>query len=228
MESDLLMIEKYKGVSVVLLGNFNPLMYHPTWFAKNGIISDEDANNIISDKDAKLILSPGLTIFQTSNLQFNISPDRFTVESKKEPLILVKDAVLKSFEKLLSLTIKAMGVNYSSHIELESNHQKQLFADRLTPKNHWTTLLEDEVDGDDRLSGLTKLTMKKVTDFGMINFNLEPSNRLSIGVYTVCNHHFKMPEDSEFAEDAMQLLEKNFDLAKEKTNSIILEIFEGF
>ena len=32
------------GCGVVLVGHFNPLIFSPSWFAKNGIVGEEEAS----------------------------------------------------------------------------------------------------------------------------------------------------------------------------------------
>jgi hypothetical protein len=34
-----------EGVNVVLLGSFNPRIFDPWWFAKEGLIQDDEAKN---------------------------------------------------------------------------------------------------------------------------------------------------------------------------------------
>ncbi|MBU1093582.1 MAG: hypothetical protein KKH01_03880 [Firmicutes bacterium] len=218
--------EQHKGVSIVLVGNFSPLMFHPTWFSKNEVISEDDADAVVKNTNSNMVVSPGLTIFQTSNLEFSITPDRFMILAKKDPVIFAKDSILKTFERMSSVSIKALGINNFTIIELENASQFQDFADRLAPKDLWTNLLEDEVTGDDRKSGLIKMTMMKKTEFGAINFTIESTNKVKYGIHVSCNHHFDLAPDNGFADEAMAIIEKNFVNSSEKTQAVIDEIFK--
>lgn len=215
------------GMSIVLLGNFNPLMFHPIWFSSNGVISKSEADFVITSKQGNTILSPGLTIFQTLNLEFNITQDRFMIQSLKEPSVTVIDAIQRTFQELSSIRISAIGINYFSHVQLPSMSFIHRFADRIAPKKVWSTLLEDEVSGDDRQSGLLKMIMQKKTDKLVVNLSIEPSQLVKQAIYVHCNHHYPMSSDFDSAAYALEIISENHEIAYTKTHMIIDEIFGG-
>ena len=62
-----------KECSVVVLGSFNPTMFHPYWFQKHGIITKDEADFAINRKDSfQMVLTGPLTIFRTEELIIRI------------------------------------------------------------------------------------------------------------------------------------------------------------
>ncbi|PAT01780.1 hypothetical protein CI105_04640 [Candidatus Izimaplasma bacterium ZiA1] len=213
--------------SIVLVGNFNPLIYHPEWFYKNDILSSEDVNAIINAPQPNLVISPALTIFQTANIEVNITPEKFTVKGRKEPFVIIKDLIIKSFENMGSTPVMQLGVNDHYHVKFDTSADLQIFADSITPKSKWSNLLGEEVEGDDRKSGLVKIVMQKNTEEGNINYTIEPSRAVRYGIYISNNHHFNLPEEERFAEYALDIIEEYFYLTTEKTDLITEELLEG-
>ena len=219
--------KSHSSMSIVLIGSFNPLIYHPEWFKSNNILPPEDVDAVLNSQEPNLVVSPGLTLFRTSNIEINVTPERFMIKARKQPFVFIKDVLQKSFEKLGSTPVKQMGINDHYHIKFDSEKELQDFADIIVPKVRWNSLLGDEVKGTNRVSGLTKIQMRKTTDFGAINYTLEPSPVVKPGVYISNNHHYNLEEESQFAEDAMEILEQNFTTTVEKTDCITREIIFG-
>lgn len=223
------------NVSIVIVGAFNPLMFHPEWFLKNNVVAPGEIEAIMAKSTANnedpFVVTPNFTIFSTSQLLFNIFPDKFSITAIKEPFSIAQDAVKKTFENLGSMPMKAMGINSSAHFKMLSLSKYQEFGDRLTPKNYWEYLLKDEVKGDDRKSGLAQLTMKKERKDpkGAIVVSVGPSGRFFPeipGVYILCNDHYDFDKEI-YAEKASYLLDKYFDASLQESLKIQMSLFEG-
>ena len=205
--------------SVVLIGEFNPMIFQPEWFRRNDILSPEEVD-VAQNQNAKTptVISPQLTMFKTSQLSLHIEQKRFQVVAEKEPLIILKDFVSKTFEKLGGVVITSFGFNYSAHYKIESQEKYQIIGDRLAPKQYWECLLEDEVSGVDRKSGLISLTMQKTKDEkqGHLSMNLQPSALVQPGLYISCNDHTNMSEEQAVAEYAIERIVDIFDQSFDK------------
>lgn len=207
-----------KQCSVVLIGDFNPLMFQPEWFKRNEIISPEEVDIAETNKTAPMVISNQITVFKTSQLEIRIEQKRFQVVAEKEPFIVLKDFVTKTFEKLGGLIITAIGFNYSAHYDIGDKSKFQLIGDRLAPKKYWQVLLEEEVTGDDRKSGLTSITMQKNFDDekGHISMTLQPSVFFKPGVFITCNSHTNFKDDDSIADNVMETINESFELSFEK------------
>lgn len=207
-------IPERKQYSIVLIGEFNPAMFHPEWFTKNDIISQEECDFAKSQtQSVPLIVTSQLTMFKTSQLNVKIETKRFQVVCEKEPFIIVKDFIVKTFERLGSFMIKAYGINYSAHYNVGSISTYQTIGDNLAPKKYWEHLLEKEISGDERKSGLSSIQMQKIKEdgTGTISVVLQPSICIKPGVFIGCNDHTNVLDEDSSAEIVIDHLENTFD-----------------
>lgn len=181
--------KKSYSSSIVLIGNFSPMMFQPYWFKHCNILNDDEFNAI--DKKSNTIITAPLTVFETENLAFKIETKRFTIIAKKEPFELLTDTFERLQEKLDSVLIEKFGLNFSFHIDLETPENFKRFGDVLAPKKSWSAFLGDAVDLEDRISGLLTLAMRKQTDYGCINVKLESSTNSKYAVFFDYNFHFE-------------------------------------
>ncbi|MBQ8321432.1 MAG: hypothetical protein IJX92_03610 [Clostridia bacterium] len=208
--------------SIVLIGDFNPLMFQPEWFKRNEIISPEEVNIAENNKTSPMVVSNQITMFKTSQLDIRIEQKRFQVIAEKEPFVVLKDFVIKTFEKFSGLIISAMGLNYSAHYNVGDKSKYQLVGDRLAPKKYWKSLLEDEVSGDDRKSGLISITMQKNSDSDTehIAMTLQPSAIIKPGIFINCNSHTDFKDDASMADNVMERLDELFELSFDKMKNL--------
>ena len=205
-----------KQYSIVLIGAFNPLMFQPEWFGRNDVIPPEeialarDQNNVV-----KMIITPQLTQFRISQLSITVEQNRFQVIAEKEPLLTIKDFIIKTFEKLGGMSISAYGFNYSAHYQFNNESDIHAFADKLTPKKYWSSLLGKDIEGDDRKGGLSLLQMHKVKEDnkGQISIALQRSIYVTHGIFFNCNDHTNINPDDSTAEIVMEKIEKDFDIS---------------
>lgn len=214
--------------SIVLIGDFNPAMFHPEWFRRHEIISPEESN-LAQNSSNPAVVTPQLTIFQTTQLSVRIDQNRFQVVAQKEPLIVVKDFIVKTFEKLGALVIRAYGFNYSAQYKIATYKEYQLIGDRLAPKEYWADLLGDEVTGDERQSGLASLKMLKTKsgdETGQISVNLQPSDLFKPGIHLSCNDHTQIDEENSSAELVIEKIEAAFDATFKKMANLQIRLLE--
>ena len=218
--------------SVVLIGDFNPLMFQPEWFKRNGIISPEEVDIAENNKTSPMVISNQITMFKTSQFDIRIEQKRFQVVAEKEPFIVLKDFVIKTFEKLGGLIITAVGFNYSAHYNIGDKSKYELIGDRLAPKKYWNDLLGDEVTGTDRKSGLMSITMQKnmENDKGHLSMILQPSAVVNTGVFLSCNDHINFKDDDSIADNVMEtidtLFELSFDKMKNLQQNLLIEVLK--
>lgn len=134
-------------MSVVLVGRFNPAIFHPAWLYKQGLISDPPEPNpedlAKSTQENMSLVHPEMTAFKVGWLQLQVLQPklvaRTTDASALEPL---KDFV-KGVLMILSHTpVLQMGINrtirYGSILEKDWH----AIGHKLTPKAIWEDSLE--------------------------------------------------------------------------------------
>lgn len=204
-----------KGSSVVVIGHFNPAMFHPYWFEKNNVITKDEAELAVGRKDSfQMILTGPLTLFRTEEIFVRVEENKMQIEAVNNVLTLLKDFVCKTFQALFSYEIKAFGYNFMAHYRVESKELYQTIGDKLAPKKYWSKLLGDDVEGVDRKGGLRQMRMteQKSDDSGQIIINFEPSIRVKpLGVYIACNDHYNLKENMQDGQSLAQIVSETFD-----------------
>jgi hypothetical protein len=127
-----------QSLSIVVLGDFNPAIFHPLWFSANGLVPEEETN----DAD-EFIIQKQIAIFSIGKIQLQVDESRLgltTVESPQGPIL--RDLALGTLSILEHTPLKAIGLNLDMAFAIETEHAWHAFGDRLVPKNDWAQILE--------------------------------------------------------------------------------------
>ena len=79
-------------VTAVLVGNLNPAIFHPAWFALNKLVSKEDAANAIVR-----VIHPELSNFDVGELSIQVDKQRFAVACPGRQHEMLRDLIVGSF-----------------------------------------------------------------------------------------------------------------------------------
>lgn len=212
------------GVSAVLLGDFNPAIFTPSWFALTGLLPERVAES--ADLD---IASRDMTSFNADWLRLMVVPDRFTVDTSQAPHVRVRDFVVRVFKEYLSHTpLRAFGINRNIHFLLRDSAERDRIGRVLAPVEPWGTLVH-QLDLDDEHGGMTSLTMSQLNPQGrptggQINVTVEPSNRIGqgrFGLYVRVNDHYTIEgAGPKTSESLIALFEDNFEASLERSDAI--------
>jgi hypothetical protein len=203
--------------SVVLLGNFNPAIFHPQWFARQGLIREGEAD------DAKVQVNhPQLSQFETEQFLFLVTLDKFTIVTRpKTSPDLLRDLVLGTFYILEHTPMTALGMNQQMHVAMASEEAWHRLGDKLAPKEAWSPLLPER-------PGLRSLD---VTFGGLdpkkpsVTVRVQPSLQMKHGVYFEVNHH--RPALSENPNEELQdVLKTEWDNSRTKGDEIVSRIID--
>ena len=204
-----------EGLSIVLLGSFNPQIFQPAWFAAQGLIRKEEG-----DTAQVQVIHPEVTIFGMEWAKLSVDHDRFGLESSTNQQFspeLLRDLTLGTFRLLSHTPVKMMGLNRLFHFAIESEEIWHSIGHMLAPKEIWTGLLEKP--------GTRSLSVQGIrTDHykGQILVKVEPSALLQPGLFIHINDHFEArnPEPISSAGEMMDILEKNWSLFLERSQTI--------
>jgi hypothetical protein len=192
--ADVMRIEpEISGVAVVLLGDFNPAIFTPAWFAMHELLP-----RAAVDTAELRVAHPQLTEFSSDWLYLQVTTDRFTADTGQAPHVRVRDLVVRVFKEHLHHTpLRALGINRNVHFRVGSLAERDRIGTALAPTKPWGCW-RGELDLDEEHGGMTSLTMSQTrpkgrSPGGRINVTVEPSNRIGdgrTGVYVRVNDHY--------------------------------------
>ena len=166
------------GVSVVLVGKFNPAIFTPAWFALHGLLPAAVAEN------AELqVAHQHITAFSADWLRFEVTLEVCKFETLQAPHIRVADLAVRTFREYLSHTpLTAVGINRDVHFRVREEAERDRIGQTLVPVAPWGRW-RDELELDGFHGGMTSVTMSQLRpaerpDGGRINIKVEPSHRI--------------------------------------------------
>ena len=199
--------------AVVLVGNFNPLIFRPDWFVQKKILAEKEVEVAVKDETIRLI-HPEIVEFEVPTFRITVERTRFQAMTLLEPLVAVFDLVYSTFRELPETPVAALGINRDAHYPLGSEEKWHALGDLLAPKDNWSLLLQD--DNEVRTGGLRTLVMERSQRRddrdGHVRVRVEPSVKIENAVYVFVNDHYALatPGESVRAEEAMEILKDTF------------------
>ncbi len=189
-----------QGVSIVAIGSFNPAIFHPTWFARQGLIRDAEAEA----SDVRVV-SPDVTVVKLEWFTLQVTSERFSVETrdarKYQPL---RDLVAATFGILEHTPIRAFGFNSIQWFQLDSEAAWHGFGNHFAPKPSWDGILDQP--------GLNTLTIQGTRpdcSANRVQISIQPAAVVQNGVVINVNEHYDvdLPEDDDSTTSASVLVE---------------------
>ena len=213
------------GVSVVLLGEFNPAIFTPAWFAMHGLLPESAAESAMLE-----VAHRQVTVFSTDWLRLEVTHNRFSINTLQAPYIRLRDLVARVFkEHLYHTPLNAFGINRDVHFQVSSLTVRDQMGRTLAPVEPWGTW-SHALGLDGERGGMTSLTMSQIDPKGRpkggcINVKVEPSNRIGqgrLGVYVQVNDHYAINDTGPgTGERLMKLFEDNFDTSLSRGDDIV-------
>lgn len=176
--------------SIVLIGGFNPLIFHPFWMLQKGLISEKDV------KTNKLLVHEQLTQFKIGDwLEFNVNKNRCEFKiSSEEYVVVMLDLIKGTLNALPEVPIVSIGINRGCILRIENETDYYKIGATLAPLQLWensfakprlrTIAIEDTTSED--FSGTTRCIMinpakvegaQFAIDINMNNhYDLDPQN----------------------------------------------------
>jgi hypothetical protein len=190
------------GASIVLVGSFNPAIFQPEWFARNGLLPQGEVD------DAKLgLVHPQVSQFETERFAFQVTLDRFTIQSKPSATIgPLRDLIAGTFYILEHTPVTAMGLNRMMHFALGSEESWHNLGDKLAPKEPWREVLEHRPG----LRQLDILSQEDPPNGPTVMVRVQPSLAIKWGVYFETNEHFPAPKQNGL-ESMIEILQHRWE-----------------
>ena len=217
------------GASLVMLGDFNPSIFTPSWFAWRGLLPTK-----VVDAAVLKIAHPDITRFEADWLNLQIDRKTFKIDTSQIPFVRLRDLAVRIFrEQLPGTPLRAMGINREVLFSVQSLDARDQLGRLLAPVNPWGDWGK-KLEPSGNHGGMTSLTMTQVNledrpPGGQVNATVEPSKRIGqegTGVYVRINDHYSAEnlKDERATSGILPLLEKNFDKSLRCADQIINHI----
>jgi hypothetical protein len=210
-----------EGLDVVMLGSFNPAIFHPQWFLRQQLIGNEEALDgvvkVVSTEVTEVSFG-GLTIV-CLHQSLVISTANVAYSTKLFDLI---DNMLKL---LPHIPMRACGINPSVHYRVQSINYWHKIGHSLAPKDLiWKPLFPEP-----GMQSLTIKAMRPDKKPGHINITVEPSTLVNPGLYVKTNTHFDVPielRDARGTEAVRKFIQEDSATASIEARRVAAKIFE--
>ena len=217
------------GSSIVLLGQFNPSIFHPTWLQSNGIE--------VGDEWKVEIVHPDISRFRFGDRFYTVDQNRFQVQTTVAPWVALLDITFMIFgEFLVHTPVRALGVNRDSHFCVKDEDTRLKIGRTLAPIGAWGNFGKKMEPGDGWVvGGLQSLTMRSIFETErfskQVNAKIEPSGHIlsNNGIYMQVNSHFTLLglADGHGAGDAVAVLSDMFQESLNEADEIIDNIMSA-
>jgi hypothetical protein len=152
--------------SIVLVGNFNPSIFHPEWFIRHEIVPswNYSGRNFTGDEVVPAVLPDLAQVEFQDKRNLHVMLNKFTLRcARASEYLTIKDIVTSTFNILQETPITQMGMNYQAIIQLTSKELWLKFGEQMAPKSPWLTaapyINDLEKEKKDSL-GLLEMTMQ--------------------------------------------------------------------
>ncbi len=207
-------------LSIVFVGDINPVIISPFWLAHKGLIQETEGEN------AKVgIVHNEICKFDLEWASFEITRQRFQVRTTKESFFEVsKDVATSIFRLLKDTPLKLLGINHIFHYRLDEVKYEKL-GKVLVPFENWNSvlanpkLLQLEMTEEKRKDGLN----------GHYRIRISPSELIrSYGVSINLNDQIgRQSEKGTGATELVDLLNKNWKLSLERAQTISTQLWKN-
>lgn len=216
------------AAELVIVGDFNPIIFRPDWFAINDLISPEDAKKA----DIELVHKE-ITIFSLGWVKLHVDQNRLVVKTDEPPFVRICDLTIRTFKELLSHTpLRMIGINRRIHFKVDEETRNRIGL-KLAPLEPWGEWTKDlKLKKDAQHGGMRSLVMEQnVLDDrkkGCIRAKIEPSVKVECGIFIEINDHYEVEKSKNVngTQEIIQILENNFETSIKKSEWIIDQVMK--
>lgn len=129
-----------EDANIVVVGHFNPKIFHPEWFVRKEIVPEWDYKD-----DQSLVNLPELAKLELpGEISLQVTLDQFTIRSgRASSFATVRDLAVSVFSLLRETPVSQFGMNLNRIARLSSKDRWVAFGEMLSPKELWSRVSGD-------------------------------------------------------------------------------------
>lgn len=195
-----------------LLGSFNPRIFERLWFAQNGLVPAEEAEQAemqMIDRDfCRLHFGWAELVVVENRLQLRTTPE--TVADAQ-----VRDLLVGMLKLLPHTPIERGSIHHRADIAIATEEEWHAVGDALAPKELWDGILEQPGMFDFAMLG------KRPDDLeGAVKVRIQPSQSVEPGVFINVNDEFLISEADGGVTEAAEVIETLWPAAERRASEI--------
>jgi hypothetical protein len=186
-------------LTIVLLGDFNPVIIQPFWLVNKNLINETEGKN-----SAVQIIHNELVRFNLTGIEIEVSKDRFVLKSTQPPYFdIMKDLVVNIFTILSETPLRSLGINHIKHFSIHNSKVYLELGDKLAPLSNWSNFMKEP-----RLLHIEMIEKDRKDSLpGYYRIHIAPSDLIpssDYGIQIGVNDHFEV-QDKSLNKDASHI-----------------------
>lgn len=205
--------------AIVLLGDFNPSIFQPSWFRAEGLVSQKE----VEIAEVKII-HRDVSVFTLDWLKIEVIRERFEVQTTQAPYNEpLRDLVIGTFSLLKHTPLKMLGINNVMHFKFDTQDKWQEAERKLIVEGIWEKIIEKP-----GLKGLTIESPRPDDLKGCIRVIVEPSPKFRPGVVISFNDHYEVSDEEKAAgaDKITDILKSAWPESQKRSENIIYTLLE--
>lgn len=208
--------------SIVLVGDFNPVILQPYWLANKNLIREQEAST-----SKVTLVHPELSRIDLDWANIEVSTQRFEIRTTNQPYFeAVRDLTCGIFTVLKETPIKMLGINHDIHFALNDKDKYFNFGNKLSPLSNWDGIIKDP-----RLVNLEIIQNEREDDLkGNIRIRISPSTiipPMNFGISIDINDHYQLGETKKIgSSEIIKMLQVNWEKSFERANMITSKLWK--
>ena len=204
-----------EGLMLVFAGSFNPRIFDPWWFARQGLIQEDEAKN------AEIgVMTSTLSVFSIGWLRVHAEGERVQMTASQRPYYEpLRDLAVATFKTLRHTPLTALGIHWLAHFASADEEEWHKVGHALAPKAIWSEVLNKP--------GLLHLIIReKPNRKDWTNVTVEPSIKVQPGIYFEVHDHYEI-EDLNAAEGAdkiVDILQEHWASSSDRAGNIMQHV----
>lgn len=216
-------LNKYLQVedrSIVIIGDFTPVLFQPYWLQSKNIIGE------LAAKTAKVdIISNEFSQFHIEGwLDFTVTRNKMQLKTRQNPYFqTMKDIVIQILSLIKNTPVIAIGLNYMYYLGLQNKRNYYKIGDQLASLSRWDNLLKRPTLGNMIIRG-------DIDENRCITqIDIHPSEeeiKIDFGIAAHINNHFSYPNMN--SDIVSQIANDHFDNYAVSSKKIVENVIKSF
>lgn len=155
-------------LSIVVVGDFNPAIFQPAWFAAEELLRPGEAEAATIE-----IVHPDVSIFTAEWVRVQVTRDRLHLQTEREShLVALRDLMVGALALLRHSPTRICGINHDVTLRFPNREGFDRFGWRLVPPSAWDAVLkrpgmatlQEQGGRDDGREGWIRVKVEPVLD----------------------------------------------------------------